>query len=388
MDRYRFERVRLCDPLDPKIERDWRTLLDRAEYAGMGHDPDWLRVEFADILDRTYATLIYEGADPTGLVTFTLKRWPLYVRAGELKAVTIPLTRCCVLDEPIAPRSHVLYDHLFRQLSEAKDLRFDVIYLEVVAEDSFLATYLESSATTSGLFREYRPQGTMEHHQIRFAPTLDAYWENVSPKTRRNLQRKVRKLGKDTKRAVRLVRFDGTSDLDTYVRDCASVSNRSYQFHLLGQGVQDASEFHKRCRAAAEHGWLRGYVLYLDEEPIAFMHGYQYRGVYLYVETAYDQDLRKHSPGTVLHVLVLEEMYENDTPEIFEFGVHGDQKAAFGNHTYMAGQVFLIRPAVYPMLATGVYRLSDAATETAKKALDRFGATGKVKQMMRRMSVR
>lgn len=380
--------MRLSDPIDAKVDRDWRALLEKADYAGMGHDPDWLRVEFADLLDRTYAVLIYEDDEPAGLVTFTLKRWPLYVRAGELKALTIPLTRCCVLEEPIGPRSHVLYDRLFQELAESDELEFDVIYLEVVADDSFLATYLETSAAIAGRFREYRPQGTMEHHQIRFPPSLDAYWENVSPKTRRNLQRKVRKLGKDTKRKVRLVRFDGTSDLDTYVGDCSSISKRSYQFHLLGQGVQDEAEFLERSRAAAKHGWLRGYVLYLDDEPVAFMHGYQYRGVYLYIETAYDQELRKHSPGTVLHVMVLEDMYEKDTPEIFEFGVHGDQKAAFGNHTYMAGQVFLIRPSIYPMAATGVYRLSDAATETAKKALDRFGVTNKVKQMMRRLSVR
>ena len=40
------------------------------------------------------------------------------------------------------------------------------------------------------------------------------------------------------------------------------------------------------------------------------------------------------------------------------------------------------------MVATSLYRLSNAGTEAAKKVLDRYGVTGKVKQMMRRLSVR
>src|SRR5688572_17309817 len=108
---YRFVRSRLSE-LEPSFERDWRGLLERAERAGMGHDPDWLRVEFRDQLDRTHAILIYDGERAIGLITFVLKRWPLYIRAGELKAVTIPLTRLCMLDTPIAPDSATLYDRI------------------------------------------------------------------------------------------------------------------------------------------------------------------------------------------------------------------------------------------------------------------------------------
>ncbi len=378
---------RLSD-LDPTFERDWRAFLRDAEHPGMFHDPDWLRVEFRDRLDQTYGLLLYEGDLPVGLSTFVIKRWPLYVRAGELKAVTLPLTRLCVLGEPIAPSSHAVYDQLFQYLAETEGLDFDVIYLEIVTEGSFLATYLATSATLSRRFREYRPQGTMEHHQIRFPATLDKYWEQFSSKTKSTMRRKVKKLAKDTGKPLTLLRYDSTDGLDRYTADAAAISKRSYQYHLLGQGIQDEAAFLAQCREAAAQGWLRGYVLHLGDTPIAFMHGWQYRGVYLYVETAYDQELRQHSPGTVLHIMVIEDMYAHDTPHIFEFGAHGEQKAAFGNSTYLAGQVFLIRPSIYPLLATGVYRLSDAAAQAAKRVLDRYGVTGKVKQMMRRLSVR
>jgi hypothetical protein len=354
----------------------------------MGHDPDWLRVEFRDRLDQTYAMLIYEGERAIGLLTFLLKRWPLYIRAGELKAVTIPLTRLCMLDTPIAPDSNDLYDRIFQELAEAKGLEFDVIYLEVVPDTSFLHTHLQTSAALARRFRSYRPQGTMEYHQIQFTETLDQYYENFSSKTKSTMRRKVKKLAKDTNKELKLVRYDSEQDLEKYVRDAAAASRRSYQYHLLGQGIRDEADFLSRCREAAKKGWLRGYVLELGGDPIAFMHGWQYRGTYFYIDTGFDQELRQHSPGTVLHVMVVEDMFEHHKPRVFEFGVHGEQKATFGNNSYRATEVFLIRPSIYPMVATGLYRLSNAGTEAAKRVLDRYGVTGKVKQMMRRLSVR
>jgi hypothetical protein len=383
---YRFVRARLSD-LDPAVERDWRDLLSRSDRVSMALDPDFLGMEFRERLDDTYALLLYEGDRPIAALTFVLKRWPLYIRAGELKAATIPLTRLCVLDAPIAAESAELYDRIFGELAGAKDLGFDVIYLEVVSETSFLHQWIATSSVAAQCFRDYRPQGTMEHHRIDFPETLDRYWEGFSSKTRSTMRRKVKKLAKDTGKEVSLVRYTA-EDLEKYAADAAAISKRSYQYHLLKQGIQDEAAFLARCREAAAHGWLRGYVLHLGDEPIAFMHGWQYRGAYLYLETAYDQELRQHSPGTVLHIMVIEDMYAHDTPRVFEFGVHGDQKATFGNATYRAAEIFLIRPSAYPMLATGLYRLSNAGTEAAKKVLDRYGVTGKVKQMMRRLSVR
>jgi hypothetical protein len=374
--------------LPPELERDWRGLLSRSERAGMAHDPDWLRMEFRDRLADTWVLIIYEGDRAAGVLTFLIKRWPLYIRAGEVKAATIPLTRLCVLDGPLAPESEELYDRIFSELSDAKDLGFDVIYLEVVAETSFLHRWLATSSVKEQRFRDYRPQGTMEHHRIDFPATLDLYWEGFSSKTRSTMRRKVKKLAKDTGKEVTLVRYDSGEDLEKYAAHTSSISKRSYQYHLLGQGIQDESRFLARCREAASHGWLRGYVLLLGGEPVAFMHGWQYRGVYLYLETGYDQELRTHSPGTVLHIMVIEDMFAHDTPRVFEFGVHGEQKATFGNASHRAAEVFLIRPSVYPMVATGLYRLSNAGTEAAKKVLERYGVKDKVKQMIRRLSVR
>jgi hypothetical protein len=384
----RVELIRLSDPIDPKIEREWRALLDTAPLPWMYHEPDWLRFEFATLIDKTYAMLLYEGDKAVALVTFVLKKWPLRVRIGEVQVAPIPFTRCVVLDEPIAPEDPAVFERMFRALGEAK-IPFDAVYLEVIVQNKTMDNYLRSNAVVAGAFREYRPQGMLEHHQIHFPKTIDEYWEkNFSPKTKRNLQRKVRKLGKDLGKEIRLERCDSPANVDRFVRDAISVSKRSYQYHLLGLGIQDPVEFERRARGAAEKGWLRGYILYAGDEPIAFMFGYQYRGVYLYVDTAYDQAMRQVGPGTVLHVMVIEDMYAHDCPRIFEFGTHGDQKATFGNFKYYAGQSFLIHRAPYPQVAAGLYRASNVGTEVAKKVLDRFGVTRKLKQTIRKWSVR
>ena len=58
----------------------------------------------------------------------------------------------------------------------------------------------------------------------------------------------------------------------------------------------------------AARGWLRGYVLYLDEQPIAFELGELYRGRFDSLAGAYDPDYGQHRVGAYLLLKAIEDL--------------------------------------------------------------------------------
>ena len=142
-----------------------------------------------------------------------------------------------------------------------------------------------------------------------------------------------------------------------------------------------------RLRLAARNGWLRSYLLRLGEQPLAFLLGLQFRDRFLYQDVGFDQEWRSHRAGSILQLLALQNLFETDTPRTFEFGVHGEHKAEFGNETYAAETVFLFRPTAYTRLASTTVRATVRASDAATTALGRLGLKRRLKQLLRRRSV-
>lgn len=381
---YRVQRVPLAE-VPPDIEREWRDFLAGWPEADIVHEIDWLRREWSDDLHRLFAILAYEGSKIISVVSYVVKSWPLTLRLGELQVLELPLQRLCLISRLALPEDPDLYEAVFREIAGTEG--YDALFFEMVERDSFLHRFLPENAFLSGRFRRYSEGGLQQWHRIRFPPTADAYFQKFSSKTRSTQRRKIRKLGNDLPGELVMKRFDAPDGLSEFLTKAIEVSKRSYQWHLLGKGLRNEDKFRREVTEAAKLGWLRAYLLNVGERSVAFMLGYQYNGIYHYKEVGFDQELRKYSPGTVLQVMVIDDLYAHDTPRTFEFGIHGEQKAAFGNEVTEAESVFMVKRNIYPEFAAGTnkvwYRTSDLVIE----GLDRLGVKRKVKQLVRRLSV-
>lgn len=380
---YRVRRVSLSG-LPRDVEQEWRAFVETWKSAGRVHEIDWLRNEWPQDIDRVFALLVYDGARLTAVVSCVVIRWPLPLELGELKVLELPLHRLCVLGLWALPEVSELYEAVFWELADTAD--YDVLFLEMVERGSFLHRFVAENRFLSGRFRRISEGGMQVCHRIRFPATAEEYFAKFSSKTRATHRRKIRKLGHALSGELVVERFDSMDRLSEFISSAVDVSRRSYQWYLLGKGLRDVDRFRRQATGAAKHGWLRGYVLKVGERPVAFMVGYQYKGAFLYDEVGFDQELRRFSPGTVLQLLVIDDLYAHDTPRTFEFGVHGEQKAAFGNETYEAESLFLARRSLYPGLATATYRFWHRTSDVATGGLERLGVKKKVKQLVRRLS--
>jgi CelD/BcsL family acetyltransferase involved in cellulose biosynthesis len=84
--------------------------------------------------------------------------------------------------------------------------------------------------------------------------------------------------------------------------------------------------------------------MYMGERAVAFVLGFQYRGVFHYSDVAYDEEFAGLSPGSVLLFLLLEDLFGHCRPSILHFGIgEADYKRRFSNFKEYDNEVLLMR---------------------------------------------
>jgi CelD/BcsL family acetyltransferase involved in cellulose biosynthesis len=100
--------------------------------------------------------------------------------------------------------------------------------------------------------------------------------------------------------------------------------------------VNDYQEvFYKEfCAPAIDKGWFSGHLLELNGEPLAYIYGTIYQGVFSDFKESYKAKYRDFSPGHVLKTFVFDELYRRNV-RLYDFmGVCEDYKLRWTDNTY------------------------------------------------------
>lgn len=85
---------------------------------------------------------------------------------------------------------------------------------------------------------------------------------------------------------------------------------------------------------AAESGFFSGHILFMDDQPIAYVMGLLYNGVFLDLKESYRNAFREMSPGHVLKNFLFTRLYEQKT-ELYDFmGACEEYKMKWTDKTY------------------------------------------------------
>ncbi len=178
----------------------------------------------------------------------------------------------------------------------------------------------------------------------------------------------AKKLLADYSGEVRIASFASNTDLDVMIRDIEAVSRKTYQ-RGLGVGFIDNAETRARLRLEAERGWLRGFVLYLANQPCAFWLGTIYKGTFHSNFMGYDPAHAKHSPGMFLITRVVESLCgaeEADKLREVDFGLGDAQyKEVLGTSVWQEAGVYIFAPSAKGILLNFL--------KTSLGVLDRIG---------------
>jgi len=156
----------------------------------------------------------------------------------------------------------------------------------------------------------------------------ESYLASLGREHRYNVRRRLRNLAKQWR-----VRFDRVES----ERQRSEAMRQLTALHYLrwrergSPGVFNSSAlvaFHEELsRLALERGWLRLYVLSLDEEAAAAWYGFHYHGAFYFYQAGFDPRLSRHSVGLVAMGLAIKSAIEEGA-RVYDF-LHGDERYKF-----------------------------------------------------------
>lgn len=293
----------------------WEDLLDRDPHGDFFDTYEWLSswLEFF-WQDRPIAFLfIHRDGELVALMPL------LSNEAGETwcrNTLSLPINHYSTRADLIgaAPTKDVL-EVVWRYLQGTR--RSVRLGLQSVATDSSLLPALERVADLQRLRIQEWP--ALVCPVVRIDGDWDGYLASLSKHVRSEIRRKRRKIERAGVSQLRIVA--SPDDSRAAMEDILHIEQRSWKEASQSSftAVRDLAGFYNtlslRC---ALRGWLRSFILYLDQVPVAHMVGMVYRDRYYALKTSFDEQYSKLSPGAVLAGYALEQAFA-ERLEVFDF---------------------------------------------------------------------
>jgi Acetyltransferase (GNAT) domain len=148
--------------------------------------------------------------------------------------------------------------------------------------------------------------------------------------------------------------------------DIAALARKTDEARLFGLDFVETLEEREPTIVAAQKGWLRVYILYLNREPAAFWMCTSYDGCLQADHAGYDPAWRIFSPETLLFLHIIEDLADQGI-KVVDFGCGNSQsQECFADLRRFESGIHIYAPTLYGLLLN-VLRISTViATYCAK----------------------
>lgn len=396
---YRIQELLLDQALSFHLQ-SWKECNARVLDQTLHSDPDWISEHFKhsgntvsglDQLDfsepprcppkptnrenvGTY--LIEDDKEIVGIVPYVLDQRQLICGLGNFKLAEFPLRVACLRSRNNIPAEAAAYDTLIEQILRSNP---DAIYVNNVRTDSFFWNYLLNSPLIGRWFKFYARTKPVPHLFIRLEGSFENYMKKFTAKTRKNRFREIRLLQECGN--VQLLRVTKASEIDGYLEAAFEISKRTWQFDR-GWGLRDPEIVRSKLQFLAERGWLRSYLLKCGDAPCAFILGHQYRSRFYTEFAGADSRWRNYNVGSVILLLVLQDLFKDNTPQFYDFGSYAKWQEYYATASYPESSAWLFRRRAYPLLTSSIYRVCNVASIGTGAFLERFQLKSRVKKFL------
>lgn len=225
-------------------------------------------------------------------------------------------------------------------------------------------------------------------HYTRYHADLsigfDAWLAQLSGNARSQLKRKAKRIAAESGGALDVRRFRTADELEGFHDTARRIAMRTYQERLLGAGLPDTPEFLRNMVQMAAAGQVRAWLLYVGGEPAAYLYCPVERGNVRYEYVGHDPAFNDFSPGSVLQMEAMRDLYAEGGLSQFDFtegeGQHKRQMATGGVECC---DLLLLRPSLANRLTTAALGGFNAGVAGAKAVVGKVGLGGIVKKLRR-----
>ena len=161
--------------------------------------------------------------------------------------------------------------------------------------------------------------GTWTRRRLALAGSFEEFVASRSANTRWRIRRDAKKLEAALGERLSVEIIREPEGLDRLVTDADRVARSTYQ-RALGAGFSDTPEQRALAAVGLEHGWVRGYLLYLGADPIAYWLCSIYEGTILIRTAGFDNAYAEHRVGIYLLMRVVEDACSDPALRVLDFG--------------------------------------------------------------------
>ncbi len=358
-----------------RLEPLWRRVEWGREEAAYEYFAARLRTR-ADVI-APFAVFVVDGGEPVAALAGRVELRLLKTTLGY-KVVYAPRVRLLhVVDGGLVASGPAARGALVAALrAELAGGGVDAIGFPPLPLDSDLFGALE---TLGGPLERQPLIAPWTRRRLVLPATFEEFVASRSSNTRWRIRRDAKRLVAEygDRLTVEIVR--DRSGLDRLVRDADRVARSTYQ-RALGAGFADTPEQRTLAAVGLEHGWIRGYLLYLDAEPIAYWLCSVYDGTILIRTAGYDNAYAEQRVGIHLLMRVVEDACADPALRVLDYGP-GDAayKQQFSNEQWQERNLVVFAPSFrgrrINLTRTGIV----APVRVVRRVLDATSLTDRVR---------
>jgi hypothetical protein len=366
-------------------------LLQNNHNTHLYHSPAWqLEAEERDHNDVNIYLITNED-QCIGYAPFIMQPWTWRLRLGEVTLSKFPMKRFYIHGGPLfagdLQNPEKQFADLLAYLRPGLGKQ-DILYFEGVRTNGKLYEELAQNPSLKKMYISLRYGNPYDRQFIRFPNNFDEYMLSLSRRTREGLRRNLRKLTKFVDGDIELKRVTTPDDVEEFVPKAVSISKKTYQWNLLGLGLREPEKLKQTLSILALKNWTCCYLLECKKQPVAFMIGYRYAGTYYYIDVGFDPDWSKWSVGSLLHLEVIRDLYDHgDDISLFDFSPGtGEHKERFSNEQEEEVNLILLPANLTNRFRVFLYRITELASHSANRLLEKLGIKTKLKKFIRSLS--
>ncbi len=214
---------------------------------------------------------------------------------------------------------------------------------------------------------------------------FDQYLASLSTKTRSTLKRKIKKFASLSGGNVDWRVYTAADQMPEYHRLAREVAAKTYQERLFNGAIPGDERFRAQISNLAAANLIRGYLLFLNGAPIAYLHLPIQDGVVEYAYLGYDPAHAEVSPGSVLLYSALQDLFAAQQFSYFDFSYGtGQTKEVFSTAKYLRADVFYFATSLKHYVAAYSHMALDSTSSMLGRTLERINLHTAVKRLLRR----
>ena len=214
---------------------------------------------------------------------------------------------------------------------------------------------------------------------------MEEFYASLSKNHRKHIRKYFNRLEKEYRGKVKLRVYIKPEELEQAIGDAVYISKNTYQSGL-GVGFVDNLQKHILLNTAAAKGWLRIYILYINEEPASYELDLKYGRICFGEEAGYNPKWKDFNIGTITQLKTLEILCQEESVDFYDFGFgDAEYKQRLSDEYWTeAAATYLFVPRFYPILINFLNSLNSGTVLTLTWIIQKFKLLTWIKRLWRK----